>query len=389
MGTTFTALMLQKSRTNYQYTLHHLGKLLEAEGYLPEPDPEKAEVSFSQYLFGRQRWQMVTGNMELLARLAEKIAKKNKAEALFISCCDSDFVETVLFDPLEGTRTRARSGVSYDGSDPPQVEQELWQKASQGKEPIDFAGIFGRHHVFAEDMLEELGEALGFDGAAAVMSACGEGGEPEGTVYFGRKDLPPKRITEGLPLLEKNMYYDKPVPVGEPYQWSFINRGGPWKGLELLIYGPFAQDERMTFEDVHLTARLHPEEKGEEWVRFEPEGPIRKVQLTNGWYAYKYIFPELPLHPGLNREYEQIHPDYGLSAAVQVYVHVTAAGDARFGLDVYFSAVPLNCPERGRGLAWTICGVEYHKEWIEEHNAWNEQHGGMPELMFRLEDFEY
>ena len=102
MGTTFAALLMHKFRTNYQYTLGNLGKCLETEGYLLVSDPKEAELKFSQYLFGEQGWQMVTGDMVTLSRMAEKLAEKNKAETLLVCCCDSDFVEFELFHPEIG-----------------------------------------------------------------------------------------------------------------------------------------------------------------------------------------------------------------------------------------------------------------------------------------------
>lgn len=388
MGTTFVALLLRKYRTNYQYTLGNLGKCLEGEAYLPVSDPREAELTFSQYLFGEQGWQMVTGDMASLCRLAETLAEKNKAEVLLACCCDSDFVEFELFHPSDGTKTHARAGHSYDGSDPPQVEQEKWQAAGLWKKDVNFAEIFEKERVFAEDVLADLGDALGFDGSAVIASACGTGGEPDKVMYLARKDMPPKRITEGMPCLERRSYYDRPIPVDEPYQWSFINRGGPSMGVELMIYGPFVEEDRMTFTDVHLRAN-GSQEAEEEWQRFDPRKPIQKIRLTNGWYAYRYRFPDLPLEPGLNFDYMRLRPDYELAASLSVEVCVTAKGDARCGLDVYFSIVPMNCPDRNMGFAWTVCGVENHEKWIAEHNAWYEQHGEQKEFLLAPEDFEY
>lgn len=389
MGTTFTALLLRKFRTNYQYTLGNLGKCLETEGFLPVSDPKEAELEFSQYLFGEQGWQMVTGDMVTLSRMAEKLAKKNKAETLWVCCCDSDFVEFELYHPEAGTRTRARAGKSYDESDPPRIEQEKWQAAGLWRKDTDFAKIFEKERVFAEEVLVDLGNALGFDGGAVIEAACGAGGEPDGVVYFGRKDMPPKRIMQGMPCLERRSYYDKPIPVDEPYQWSFINRGGPSLGVELMIYGPFVEEDRMTFTDVYLEAKSDPEREESERLRYDPARPIQKIRLTNGWYAYRYRFPNLPLGPGLNYDYMRLRPDYELAAALSVDVCVTARGDARCGLDVYFSIVPMNCPERNMGFAWTVCGVENHEKWIAEHNAWYEQQVEQQEFLLDPNDFEY
>lgn len=389
MGTTFTALLLRKFQTNYQYTLGNLGKCLEAEGYLPIDDPKEADLTFSQYLFGEQGWQMVTGDMTALCRLAEKLAEKNKAEALWVCCCDSDFVEFELFHSLDGTRTRARAGRSWDESEPPLVEQEKWQAAGLWKKDTDFVEIFQKERVFAEEVLVDLGNALGFDGSAVIEAACGARGEPDGIVYLGRKDMPPKRITQGVPCLERRSYYDKPIPVDEPYEWSFINRGGPSMGVELMIYGPFVEEDRMTFTDVYLLAKSESEKEGDERLRYDPAKPIQKIRLTNGWYAYRYRFPNLPLQPGLNFDYMRIQPDYELAAALSVEVCVTAKGDARCGLDVYFSIVPMNCPDRNMGFAWTVCGVENHEKWIAEHNVWYEQHGEQKEFLLDPKDFEY
>lgn len=389
MGTTFTALLLRKFRTNYQYTLRHLSKCLEGEGYVPADDPKKADVVFSRYLFERQGWQMVTGDAASLFRMAGELAEHNGAEALLVSCCDSDFVELVLFNPLDGTQTRARCGRSYDESDPPKIEQERWQAVSTGRQKIDFEEIFEKQRLFAEEALVELGEALAFDGAAVVDAACGEGGDPDDVLYLSLGNLPHKWVDEGMPRLERRAYFDRPIPVDEPYQWSFMNRGGPSTGVELLIYGPFVENDQMMFTDVSMQVKKEPETNDTQWWRFEPQKPIQKIRLTNGWYAYRYLFPDLPLNPGLNPEYTQLRPDYALAAALSVEVSVTARGDARCGLDVYFSVVPLNCPDRNRGFAWTVCGVENHEKWIAEQNAWYEQCGNPKDFLLDPKNFEY
>ena len=160
-------------------------------------------------------------------------------------------------------------------------------------------------------------------------------------------------------------------------------------GVELMIYGPFVEEDRMTFTDVYLQAASDSEEDGNERLRYDPAKPIQKIRLTNGWYAYRYRFPNLPLPPGLNFDYMRIQPDYALAAALSIDVNVTAKGDARCGLDVYFSIVPMNCPDRNMGFAWTVCGVENHEQWIAEHNSWYEQHGEQKEFLLDPKDFEY
>lgn len=368
MGTSFNGLLLRKNRMNYKYTAHHLRSIMNRDGYVVVEKPDMAEFTLSIHEMEGQQWQFVSGDSEVLSRYAEVMAGKNKAEAIFVSCVDSDFVDYTLFDPVNKSKTSARSGSAYDESPNPVIESELWQAAAHSDEEMDFAEVFNRERVLAEDSLNDIGKMLSFDGGAVIDGCCGEG-SPDVVLYFS-KASGTLYAAEGNPQIELSGYHNVPVVPEQPCSISFVNRGGEGMGLQVMLYGPFVETDALTFTDVVL--RYDDEEYA--------DPAMRKTKLTNGWYAYVYDFPAVKIAPGIKMDVFPSDAFYRAYGKALWSLSAVPHGDSRYGLDVYYYVNPLQ-PE-GRGFTHTNCGIDCHEEWIAEYN----RHAEVP---LNEEDFQY
>lgn len=368
MGTSFNGLLLRKERMNYKYTAYYLQNLLNRDGYVSVKNPDMAEFTLAIHQMEGQQWQFVSGDPAILSRYAEVIARKNKAEAIFVSCVDSDFVDYTLFDPVNKSKTSARSGCAYDESPNPVIESELWQSAAHSDEEMDFAEIFNRERVFAEDSLNDVGKMLNFDGGAVIDGCCGEA-EPDMILYFS-KASGSLYAAEGDPQIELAGYHNVPAVPEQPCSISFLNRGGEGVGLQIMIYGPFVESDALTFTDVVL--RYGNEEYS--------QPSMRKTKLTNGWYAYVYDFSTVKIAPGIKMNVFPNDAFYRAYGKALWSLSAVPHGDSRYGLDVYFCVNPIQ-PE-GKGFTHTNCGIDCHEEWIEEYNR-------QAEVLLHEEDFQY
>lgn len=354
MGTSFCILLLRKNRMNYKYTAHQLQKILCKDGYVTTDEPDKGEFAFSIHQMEGQSWQFISGDPVTLCRYAESIAAKNKAEALLVTCVDSDFIEYTLFDPVNGSRTSARAGHAYDDSPAPVIDQSLWQAAVHEGKEADFTELFTKERISAEDSLTEIGNCLDFDGAMVMEGSCG-GRTPDLILNFS-KASGPLYIVEGEPRIELAGYSNEPILPEKPCGISFVNRGGAGKGLQVMIYGPFVETDALTFTDVVL-----------KYGDAEYSLPaMHKTKLTNGWYAYVYDFPTVEIPPGVKMDVFPSDAFYHAYGKALWKLSAIPHGDARYGLDVYFYVNPLH--KEGKGFTHTNCGIDRHEEWIEEYN---------------------
>lgn len=368
MGKSFSILLLRKFRTNYKHTLCQLDQLMEYEGYTVQTDPIHAEVNLALYRMDGGRWQIITGDPAVLERYAEILAIKNRSEALLVNCTEDDRIQYALFDPLKRGMSYAQAGRAADGIPAPVIDQESWQAAIHGRKRVDFKNLFETSTLSASDHFIELGRYLDFDGAE-IMRLVLDGQEPDENRHLSRGTAS-FYVMEGAPQMELADYSKTPIIPEEKCRILFANHGGPGTGLQIMISGPFVENEALTFTDVTL-------EYGDQ---IYADAIMHKTRLVNGWYAYVYDFPKLELPPGIG--HRLFTNDAYCNARQKALWKLSAIphGDSRYGLDVYFYVNPFAA--EGMGFTHTNCGIDVHREWIETYNR-------LAVKKLKVEDFSY
>ena len=182
------------------------------------------------------------------------------------------------------------------------------------------------------------------------------------------------------PILKHYSYQSRPIKAEEPYYFSFMNEGASGRGVELWLSGPFVERDAMTFTEVYVTQNGKPIEGTFLGKRSHPSlGPL-----------YAYRFESVELMDGTDLEQLRNHSAIGRRAMEQQYAelmkHVVNVsfiphGDNRYGLDVYFSVVPI---EHGQGFTWSNTAFQSHEEFIAEYN---QMYAYNPELQLHSEDY--
>lgn len=330
MGLTFTALLVKKTEANQTKAKAHFKKIMGQLGYESVVQPQKentADLLIRQYHLKDRDWMLFLGAEHLFHEMDKQAAKAFQSEILVVDCVDSDYLEYTLHKTNKDVTVGC-----YD---------------------LEGTGL-----TFVEDLLPQLGEKLGYDlgdRAVVLLDAVCEQIQPDETYYFSK---PEPSIEETAPKLEWAGHHGAPLRPGISYEAMFKNMGGAGKGVQVQLSGPFVETDAMTFSDVKIIA---------------PDGEVLEGQYIGkfegqNYYRYVYNFPDLEIKPfkkGTLGDWYRLL--------------LTPHGDARYGLDFYYTIVPL---DKGTGFRETNCGVNYHKEFIEE---WNEH--SLEKL--RLEDFEY
>lgn len=366
MATSSNVLLIHKNQKNDKLAAFHLEKLLQRDGYISVADSNTAEIQLSIRYMEEQPWILVRGDSDILSRYAESMAVKSKTDALLVTDKEEDCTEYTLYRPLDHIKTtvRARGNPEEEAA---AVNQACWQAAVCNNKEIDFSALFHTTSLSSEDRLTALGNCMGFDGASIIAGE--ELYAPDVTLNFA-KCTDYTYITEGTPQMELAGFQNIPIVPEKEYSISFMNRGGPGTGLQIMLYGPFVQEDALTFTNVTLT------HGGKEYL----ESSMYKTRLTNGWYAYVYDFTAVEITPGVSL--------YGLPNAACEHVcseelwkfSAVPHGDSRYGLDVYFYVDPVE--SGGRGFTHTNCGIDCHEEWIAEYNSHTQ-------VKLREEDFTY
>lgn len=330
MGLTFTALLMKKTEDNQKKITTCFDKIMSQNGY--ERSPAKALLNdtdciIRQYQPKDRDWMLFLGAGFAFREMGTMLAGKCKSEVLIVDCADSDFLE-------------------YE-----------WHKTADDVQKGRY-DLEGTGKIFAEELLPLLGADLGYDfgeNAVALMDAVCENAEPDCIHTYVSKQV---SEDEQPPKLEWAGHMAAPLKPEVEYWALFANKGGAGCGVQEQLSGPFAEYDAMTFSDVRIQTLDGTVCEGKY---------IGKYERSDG-YMYCYNFSELIINPFVKgAQWDRYQ--------LKLIPH----GDARYGLDFYYTVIPL---EEGSGFRETNCGVDYHEEFIEE---WNEH--SMDKL--RLEDFEY
>ena len=351
MGSTFTNIHIRK---NDSVKLSEVEKLLCGEfgkmGFSQVSDAAAADETVVLCEADGSSWITVcSGQFE--RRLSE-LSKALKTDVMLIECCDSDFIEMELVS-ADGTNARVTIGEPY------YEKQENSYSEWEGKvsDLPKFIEVTNGDYVFAEDALSHLDELMGLPIVQGAM--------------FG--DYPPENgngVTVkvlGFSVAEqtsceppKLCYFSRggiPVPDKPCYGALMIsNNGGASKGLGIIFYGDYIENDDITFTDclLHIGGKNIPIE-------------LEKKKRDDGsfvlsWRGENFELPAAPDKKLPNEKRMQ------LKAERMISISYTPHGNFRKFLDIKICFAPLQNWHDGQCHAYIWKGYGSKRNFFEMYN---------------------
>lgn len=153
-----------------------------------------------------------------------------------------------------------------------------------------------------------------------------------------------------------NLSYACPCLDGRKNEVSFVNVGDEFCGISVYFMGPYVQQDEISFTDVKM----------ERFQRPSIDLELKKIQLSNGQWAYCCHDPEILMPSGVPQRMRQ-EKRYQLLMERMRTVSFVPHGNPRKMLDITVVIVPDGNPDnRAQWNVWQPYGSK--DEFIKHHN---------------------
>jgi len=362
MGSWFSNLHIKKrDGLDIDAVIGRINEKLVHMGY-KAADADSAECVVAVCTRSDSGWYtLCTGETVFESDAAAGVQAREYSEALntpvmAVGCMDSDFLFMNLMDAANGTDAWTHVGPAGEMGFKRRKGTSAWKKYVADFNA--FKAAFKNEYTFAEDVLYDIAEALQLPAEQAAMQ-CESLDEAEHGCEVHRLYFKYPLMQEGTaqPKLERVSWMYVMLPE-KTESISFVNKGGPVKGLEVRIEGAFVENDEITF-DVELGQMKFKEYGYAETKKLE----MKKVQFNDDSWAYSCKLPDMflpgaPAKAGYNRREEERR---------SFFLRITPHGNRRKALDIKVFAIPMNCFEGYSG--WCA----YNDSKIDFINRYNER----------------
>lgn len=356
MGMFFSNIHCRKTGTvNIQLVRETLVKRLEDAGYQlvdPAEDHERLYLCTSDcgWISVYADFFAFSGPQET-SEIIKPLSQALHTDVLAAACFDSDYLFLHLVNTADQTDAWANVGRPPRGFAPRRTNLSGWKNKVSDFDA--FKAALRRRYIFAEEVFEQIGPALGLPFTQACLSDLSEYGE-EGFVWEQlcfRK--PSANVPLEAPRLVISLYSLRPCQIGEPEIVTALNCGGASKGLAVAFSGDYVEREEITFENVQLEYHfdLHP------WKVIPLT--LEKRQLKDGRYIYYSELPDFKLP-------EKVDESLGakrkrdLEFKREFGVRFTPVGDPAKAASITVHFIPLKAAPGEGQCAWNAVTYYFH-----------------------------
>ncbi len=321
-------------------------------------DSESGDFFVELYAPEDSKWISVCSNSfthKDVIKLTKTMSAFLDAEALGISCFDSDYMFLYLQDYKKKLNLWLNIGDPYEMKPPRRSNLPSWKKYVSDFE--SFKEAASQDYVCAEDFLLEVEKHLDLPYAQSTREClkC----ENTEKLYFAapKGNLQPTK----LQILRFNL---RPCVPGKQTGCLVENKGAASKGIQIFFLGDYVKNDEIIMENVEFTYHNAAGESVDVPITLE------KIKMDNGAFAYywkdeDFNIPEVPPFnlPPRVRQDEVYNRAFG--------IRYTPVGNERKFLDICIVFDPLENSPQGH-CWWMVYG--YHKtkrEYIEYTNAEN------------------
>ncbi len=364
MGMFFSNIHIKK---NEQFSSDALIEMLKQQmaekGHIEQKDPDEAEIGICVCDPEGSAWVTVAsdyynfGDAESTKAAALPFSEKFGTDVIAAACVDSDFLMMNLINSKKGLDGWINAGNFY-GPKPRRTSIAPWKNVVSDYEK--FSGIMKKEQVFAEDALYEAAELLGMTAEQCALQPDSKAASDKAnitTLYFSSNDSEKKEP----PRLKIRSFSLTPCQFGENQVVFVNNLGGRSKGVAVMFWGGFVENDDLIIENVTFES-----DYGSDKRKIVPI-TLKKIKCTNGEIALywkdknfnipKAIDPSVPAMKKMQLEFEK-------AFGVRFFV----SGNPRKLLDVKVSIIPLENYRDGSDTWFVYRYAKSKKAYIEEYN---------------------
>lgn len=365
MGIFFNNIHIRKSD---KYSLENLKELITGQmmekGYTVSADEESADISTVIYEPADSGWVSVASDTfefssaEEVKKMIMPISDRFCTDVLAAACYDSDYLLMNLVNTSDNTDGWINVGNSCEMKPSRRTNLTAWKKKVNHYE--EFKSAIKGDYVFAEEAFYEAAEFLGME----VQQTCLEPDILDGLdehalsrLYFSA----PEGNKKELPKLEIGMYDLLPCKIGEKRCIFVNNQGGKSKGVGVMFYGDYVENDDLTFEDVTFEC-----DYGSEKRKVIPIS-LKKVKCADGNMALYWEDKNFTIPPAVSRDIP-IMKRMELEFKKEFGVRFTVQGNPRKVLDVKVYIIPLENREYGAACWYVYRRWKTKENYIRSHN---------------------
>ncbi len=385
MGSWFSNLHIRKNETITEDAIfEYIHKIMAVQQYLPAASEDESDAAFAIISDNKSQWYSVYSDLfsfdepKSFADYAIPISGELKTDILGISCFDSDFLYLNLINTEGNIDAWVGVGSAVGLGLGKRTNLAAWKNKVSDFD--DFKASIKKKYVFSEEALAEIEHCIHLpqEHSAASYEYLADLGLNDSATYLYFK-LPEAMKAQDAPQLVQRTASLMPCFLDRHSIVEGINVGGASKGLSVYFVGPYVEKEEITFSDVCFVKWKNNQTKS---TPFE----LKKIQLSNGQWAYYYHDPGYKILPKVDERLPMMKR-MRVEIEHSIIVRFVPHGDPRKILDITVVLVPDKNPQ-GQTVwnVWHQFGSK--KAYIQFYNNNWDNHPNCEHLLLREEDFE-
>lgn len=318
---------------------------------------------------------------ESCKEVAAPLSARLHTDVLGVACFDSDYLYLNLINTVESADAWIGIGSGKEVGIARCNNLTAWKK--KVTDYTAFSAAVKCFYSYADEFLSAAASCLGLsvEQGSISLDCLKEPLLQKDTIFLYFRQEEGVYYT-GPDLQICYMRYAVPCFDGKENSVSFLNCGDEFRGLSVYFLGDYAEQEEITFSDVRL-GRIH-----QPLVDME----LKKIQLSDGQWAYYCHAPEILIPPGVPRRMKS-EKRHQLEMERMRKLTFVPHGNPRKMLDITVVIVPAGNPDNQ--AKWNIWQQYGSKEAFIKHynNLWKrlrafEEDPNQCLPLLKIEDFE-
>ena len=238
MGYSYSNIQLKAGETPVD--AGEIAEMLAAGYKLKKADsPEDADVVIAVSPENAGGWVTIVSDtfdqdLEACCKTAKTLSEKYQAEAIAISCIDSDYLCLNLLDVQNNVDAWAASGKYPEGKAPRRSSLNAWE--GYVTDVPAMRQVMRSYHSFAEECLDDLEDILGLPASQGLC--CVDDADPEKgftCFYYAAETV---KSAEGLTIFKPSVHTWRNYHFKSINLVNFLNYSGASRGVGVVFAGP-------------------------------------------------------------------------------------------------------------------------------------------------------
>ncbi len=380
MGTFFSNIHVRKAD---KYSLERLKEYfisdMTKKGFTPVEASEESDVSVTIFEPEASEWVSVASDefnfstLENIQKITEPISAFFETDVLAAACEDSDYLLLNLVNKTDGTDGWINVGSLYGMKMLRRTSLAAWKKKVSDFDKLK--EIAHETYVFAEEAFCAAAPLLHMQPAQTSLEPGGVTEQRTENVYTMAFKAP-EGMEKELPKLTIPLFTTVPCKIGESACVFVNNKGGKSKGIGVLFFGDYIENDEIIFENVTFESDYGSEKRKVVPITLE------KVKCSNGTTGLYWENPDFVISPAVS-ENVPLMKRMDLEFKKSFGVRFTPKGNPRKVLDIRVILIPLENKMDGQ-VSWYVWrGHASKAAYIEQHNEYRYSMYGIQQVAYK------